>query len=364
MKERERDLQAQLERCRQELRASETHFRNIIDRNADGILVVNLDGVVRFANAAAESIFGRRSEDLVGEVFGFPLVFGETTEVDLIHRDGEAITAEMRTTETEWEGERCHLVSLRDITARKRVEDALASKAEELARSNAELQRFAFVASHHLQEPLRTVIGHLQLVERICDDELGAQARQSVRYAVDGAFQMRQMIKDLLKFSEVDKRAGEIGPVNAANVADQALRRLEEMIEESGAEVKRDSLPTVTADAAQLRQVFRHLVENAIKFRDQAQSLRVYISADREGDVWRFSVRDNGIGIDPAYHESIFDLFHRLHTQDLYPGTGIGLAICRKIVERHGGRIWVESKPGEGSTFYFTLPVRETSGII
>jgi signal transduction histidine kinase len=245
-----------------------------------------------------------------------------------------------------------------DITEHKRSEEALAQQAQELARSNAELERFAYVASHDLQEPLRMVTSHLKLLEGDYKGRLDSTADEFIAHAVDGATRMQTMIKDLLAYSRVGMWGEDFEPTDCEVVFDQTLADMQVAIEESGAVVTHDPLPTVMADDLQLGQVFQNLIGNAIKFRGE-EPPRVHVSAQQEGDEWVFSVRDNGIGIDPEYADCIFEIFQRLHTQEEYPGTGIGLAICKKIVERHGGRIWVESQPGKGSTFYFTIPIKE-----
>lgn len=723
------ELKESLDKCQRELRTSKRRFQNIINKNADGILIVAMEGVVRFANPAAESIFGRHSKELVGEVFGFPLVIGERTELDLVHAGGEIITAEMRVTETEWENEPCHLVSLRDITERKQAESALSERikeltclyavhrdmqkqlpladlcerivenvaaamqypeiavpvielddqrfttgcctddlshglqaeiiaedkkwgdlwvyyaeprpfltpeeqylldgiaealglwlhhrqteealreseeryqmlfqnapmslalismkgqiitsnnaltqitgytteelkeiniqdlyrnpsqydqlraqlqrdgrlsnveieiqrkdgttfhsictvnpitfqgepvllialqditrrkkaeqalqeahdqleatlkalpdfmfeidrqghihnfysptlnhleqsredfigqnieqvfpqpavevimdaldeaaakgkhtgttyrmdnpggttwfelsastlkappdgaehfivitrdvterkqakqslkeyADRLAHSNVQLERFAFVASHHLQEPLRTVISHLQLLESRYKDQLDDQAQTHIEYPVKAALHMRTLIRDLLNFSATESGRSVFTLTDCEVIVKQALEALQDIIEEKKGEVTHDPLPKVMADKVQLTQLFQNLIANAIKFHREDEAPRVHISASRSENAkaWRFSIRDNGIGIAPAYHERVFEIFERLHTREEYPGTGIGLAICRKIVERHGGRIWVRSEPGKGSTFHFTIPAEE-----
>ncbi len=358
-----------LHACRDDLQTSDARFRNTIDKNADGILIVGMDGVIHFANRAAGVIFGREVDTLIERDFGFPLVAGKKAEIDLIQAPGQTLTAEMRVTQTRWEGAACHLVSLRDITDRKQAEQALEDYAADLARSNAELERFAFVASHHLQEPLRTVILHLQLLERRHGSELDPEARTSIAYAIAGASHMRQLIGDLLSYAKLDDRDETFTPTDCEAVMTRALKALRGPIAGSGAVVTRDPLPTVVADEVQMQQLFEELLENAIKFRDADRSLRIHIAATQSppasssqrgedrGAVWHFSIADNGIGIEPAYHDRIFDIFYRLHTQDAYPGTGIGLALCRKIVARHQGRIWIDSTPGEGTTIHFTLPV-------
>jgi PAS domain S-box-containing protein len=242
----------------------------------------------------------------------------------------------------------------RDITERRLTEDTLRQQAEELARSNKELEQFAYVASHDLQEPLRIVSSYVQLLARRYQGKLDQEADEFIAFAVEGANRMKILINDLLAFSRVGTRGRELAPVAMDDVFDRVVSNLQLAIEESGATVTHDPLPQVLADDVQTVQLLQNLIANAIKFRSQ-EPPRVHIGARRQGDRWLFFVRDNGIGIDPQYNERIFILFQRLHNRDEYPGTGIGLAICRKIVERHGGRIWLESEPGNGTTFYFTL---------
>ena len=246
----------------------------------------------------------------------------------------------------------------REIGERKQAEEALARYAEELRRSNADLEQFAYVASHDLQEPLRMVSNYTQLLAKRYTGKLDADADEFIAYAVDGATRMRTLINDLLAFSRVGTRGKELAPVNMEAPLADALGNLQLAVEESGAAVTHDPLPQVLADDVQMVQLLQNLIANAIKFRSP-QPPRVHVGARRQGDSWLLFVRDNGIGIDPKYADRIFIIFQRLHNRDEYTGTGIGLAICKKIVERHGGRIWVESRPGEGATFYFTLPKRE-----
>jgi PAS domain S-box-containing protein len=235
-----------------------------------------------------------------------------------------------------------------DITERKRAE-------EELQRSNAELQQFAYVASHDLQEPLRMVSSYTQLLAECYQGQLDAQADKFIAFATEGATRMQQLLEDLLDYSRVSRRPQPFEPINCTTILKDVLTDLAVTMQESSAVVTADSLPTVLGDRTQLRQLLQNLISNAIKFRREEPPV-VHISAEPQEDFWLFTVRDNGIGIDPQFAERIFVLFQRLHSRQEYPGTGIGLAICKKIVERHAGRIWVESHLGEGSTFYFTLP--------
>jgi PAS domain S-box-containing protein len=242
-----------------------------------------------------------------------------------------------------------------EVQERKRTEAALALRSEELTRSNAELEQFAYVASHDLQEPLRMVGSFVQLLERRYKDVLDAKGREHIGYAVDGARRMQMLIQDLLAFSRVGTQGKEFTPTNFNSVVRSVLNNLREAIGESGAKVKCDPLPTLRADGTQIGQLFQNLISNAVKFRGE-HSPTIQITAEPTDNCWKFAVRDNGIGIDQRHSERIFLIFQRLHSRREYVGTGIGLAICKKIVDRHGGRIWVESEPGEGSTFLFTLP--------
>ena len=236
-----------------------------------------------------------------------------------------------------------------------KTSQALEQSVIELTRSNADLQQFAYVASHDLQDPLRMVASYTQLLARRYKGKLDPDADEFITFAVEGATRMQQLIKDLLAFSRVTSQRTAYKPMECNLALEAALKNLHMAIEKQQAMVTYDPLPTVMADGTQLTQLFQNLISNAIKFRGD-QPPRVHLSAARNKNEWLFSVRDNGIGIDPQYADRIFIIFQRLHTSADYPGTGIGLALCKKIVEQHGGRIWVDSHPGQGATFYFTLP--------
>ncbi|MGH7962365.1 MAG: sensor histidine kinase, partial [Candidatus Binatia bacterium] len=242
----------------------------------------------------------------------------------------------------------------RDMTERKRAEKELARQAAELQRSNTELEQFAYIASHDLQEPLRTVNNFTQLLAKRYQGNLDADADEFMGYITEGATRMQQLIRDLLAYSQVGKQGQEFTPTDCEAVLERTLHMLQMRIEESGGQVTHAPLPTLAVDAGQLEQLFQNLIGNALKFRGP-EPPRVHVSAQQNGRQWVFSVRDNGIGLDPQQAERIFQVFQRLHTRKAYPGTGIGLAICKKIVEQHGGRIWVESQPGQGATFFFTI---------
>jgi signal transduction histidine kinase len=235
----------------------------------------------------------------------------------------------------------------------------LAQRTEEVERSNKDLQQFAYVASHDLQEPLRMVSSYVQLLKRRFKGRLDADADDFIAFAVDGATRMQQMIQDLLSYSRVNTHGNPPSPTHVEEVLGQVFNNLRLAIEESGARITHESLPVVAADGTQLVQLFQNLIANAIKFCSTLPP-QIHVSAEKKDPYWVFSVRDNGIGLDPDFTDRIFTIFQRLHTHKDYPGTGIGLAICKRIVERHGGSIWVKSEPGVGSTFYFTLPVGDS----
>lgn len=237
------------------------------------------------------------------------------------------------------------------MTARQDLEHSV----KELARSNAELQQFAYVASHDLQEPLRMVSSYTQLLAKRYRGRLDADADDFIGFAVDGAARMQKLIQDLLAYSRVGTRNLERQAVSMDSVLEYATDMLQLVIKDTDAAVTHESLPSIKVDERQMTQLFQNLISNAIKFRGQ-EPPRIHVSATRLDGEWLFSVHDNGIGIEPQYADRIFVIFQRLHNRDDYPGTGIGLAICKKIVERHGGRIWMESEPGKGSTFFFTVP--------
>jgi len=239
-----------------------------------------------------------------------------------------------------------------------RMVDHIEETAKNLQRSNAELEQFAYVDSHDLQEPLRMVTSFLQLLQKRYKGQLDDDADKFINYAVDGSERMRQLINDLLTFSRVGKNVNQFQLIDCRAVLDRVLLNLKMVIEDAGAEVTYDSPPTVLADEIQLVQLFQNLTGNAIKFRGK-EPPKVHISITRQNSDWLFSIRDNGIGIEPQYADRIFVIFQKLHTKSKYSGTGIGLAICKKIVENHGGRIWLQSVPDRGSVFSFTLPIKK-----
>jgi PAS domain S-box-containing protein len=372
-----------IERARAEeaLRRSEARFAGIISISSDAIVSVDEEQRIIFYNQGAEQTFGYTADEAMGQPlemlipeqhrpghalkvhqFGRSGVrarrMGERGQISGLRKNGEVFPADASISHLEVGGSRIYTAVLRDVTERVRAEEALAQQAQELARSNAELEQFAYVASHDLQEPLRMVASYTQLLARRYGDKLDEDAHEFIGYAVDGVRRMQSLISDLLAYSRVGSRGETLEKVELEGVMARTTDVLRSAIEESGATVTHDPLPAVHADPVQIGQVLQNLVGNALKFRGQAPP-HVHVGVERRDAEWVISVHDNGIGIAPEYAQRIFVIFQRLHTRAEYEGTGIGLAICKKIVERHGGRIWVESQPGHGSTFYFTLPAGE-----
>lgn len=354
------------------LRDSEARFRAVAETAIDGIISADERGLIHYWNSGAERIFGRPAADAIGRPLSMampdPLLessrlptadgkVGTTFETIGRRRDGTDCPLELSLAAwTNAQGARYFIAIVRDITERKAAERALESKADELARSNQELEQFAYVASHDLQEPLRMVSNYTQLLARRYKDQLDTDANEFIDFAVDGAKRMQALIHDLLQYARVGTRGKEFRPAPAERIVADALANLSTTVDEAHAEIQLDPLPTLVCDAGQMAQVFQNLIGNAVKFHRPGERPRVRIGAARGAGVWTITVADNGIGIEPKYFDRIFQMFQRLHGHRDYPGTGVGLALCKKIVERHGGRMRVESAPGSGTTFSFTVP--------
>lgn len=358
-----------------ELKIKDHALRSAIN----GFLIADLNGQVSYVNPSFLELTRYESEaEVIGRhVVGF---FAEEEEargllatlrryanwrgeLEVLRKDGSTFSAELFfNTVLDEDDQPIYLSgSLIDITERKEAEALVIKQTRELARSNAELEQFAYVASHDLQEPLRMVASYTQLLARRYQGMLGEDADEFIAFAVDGATRMQRLINDLLTYSRVTTKAKPFENTNLNDVLWQVMANLQVAIDESAATITSDPLPEIMADGLQMAQLFQNLIGNAIKFHSQ-EPPKVHISAEQQDGTWLFSVKDNGIGIDPQFAERIFVIFQRLHDRNEYPGTGIGLAICRKIIERHGGRIWVTSESGQGSTFFFTIPVHPFQG--
>ena len=245
--------------------------------------------------------------------------------------------------------------SIQDITAARQAEHQLQENSLELQRSNEELQQYAYVASHDLQEPLRAIAGYCSLLQRFHADDLSDEGREFLDFTIDGAKRMQALINSLLDISRVRTHGKTFQPLDLNEIVHTASDNLAAQIRETEAAVHITSLPALKGDSSQMIQLFQNLISNAIKFHQHGGKPRIVIQAEEQSDDWVISISDNGIGIDPQFHQRIFTVFQRLHTREEYSGTGIGLAICKKVVERHRGRIWLESEHGIGSTFYFSI---------
>ena len=362
--------------------ASEERFRRFFEAGLIGMTISSPQGEVVEVNDALcgmlglprAALMGRRWEDYthpedVAETLRMRnrTVAGEIEAHQMqkrfIRADGGVMHAEVAVRSIrDPDGSLRFLVGLvQDVTERIHAQQALQERTAELERSNRDLEQFAYIASHDLQEPLRMVATFTQLLQERYRGRLDAQADEFIHYAADGATRMQHLIRDLLAFSRIGSGGRELERVDSARALEQAVANLRALREESGASIVAESLPAVLANPTLLVQLFQNLVGNALKFRGSDPPL-VRVSARRAGRMWEFAVADNGIGIAPAHHERIFGLFKRLHGRERYPGTGIGLALCRKIVEHHGGAIRVESAPGRGATFYFSAPAADKQG--
>ena len=354
-----------------EIKQSKELFRILFYRSPIGTYIIQ-NGHFRLVNRQLAYILGYDEDELIGRL---SLSFVLPEDRDAVRENaikmlkgGCSLGYEFRVVNKQakikwvmetvvpvyYRRKRATLGSLIDVTERKQMEERLQQMTAEMQRSNTELEQFAYVISHDLQEPLRMVSSYTQLLAKRYGKKLDNDADEFIGYAVDGAKRMQTLLHDLLEYSRVGTRGKPFGLVNCEHVVEQAMANLKIAIEECSASVSYDTLPTVMGDEGQLVRLFQNLIGNAIKFRRE-ETPQVYISALRRNNIITFTVKDNGIGIDPQHSQSIFEIFRRLHTREEYSGTGMGLAICKKIVERHGGHISVQSQPGQGSTFYFSV---------
>ncbi|OGT17427.1 MAG: hypothetical protein A3J49_20225 [Gallionellales bacterium RIFCSPHIGHO2_02_FULL_57_16] len=348
-------------------------FEKILKGNVEGIIITDTGGNIEWVNNAFSALTGYAKDDVLGRNLGFLFVGAQNVyealcqnlnevnhqeaETWIGHKEGSKFLAKATLSAVRSDADMIthHVVEFSDITEFRYAQDKLAQRTKELSRSNQELEQFAYVASHDLQEPLRMVASYTQLIAQRYRGKLDKDADEFIGYAVDGATRMQAIINDLLMLSRVNTSNTAFAKTDTKIALDKALANLRLVIEEHGANIICGTLPVLNADGSQLTQLFQNLISNALKFRG-SNSPCVQVGAEFQDGEWVFHVRDNGIGIAPEYFERIFLLFQRLHNRTEYPGTGIGLTICKKIIDHHGGRIWVESEQGKGTTFYFTIP--------
>lgn len=356
---------------------SEIRYRRLHETMWDAFVQTDMAGQITDVNPAFTQLIGLTKDQLISKLEPditpskwhglstkiiaeqvIPKGHSEVYEKEYTRADGSTFAAEMRTfLIIDKERHPLGMWSIvRDVTQRKNIEKERERAIIALKQSNEDLKQFAYVASHDLQEPLRMVASYTQLLAERYDQQLDEKGQKFIRYAVDGASRMQALIRDLLAFSRVETHTGSFEAVDSHSALGTAIANLKKTIDESGALVTNEDLPKVLADQLQLTQVFQNLVANSIKFQKPSTTPRIHICAQRQNMHWRFSVEDNGIGIEPKYEAKVFEVFQRLHTRLEFPGTGIGLALCKRIINRHHGRIWFESSPGRGTTFYFTLP--------
>lgn len=358
-----------IQQLRTLLAETQRRLASLMEHLPEGVLMMDTDLRLVLANPAARFYLADLTDTVVGEILthlgGYPIETLLAASPDGLYHEIEVNRPSSLVFEVAVQPLHMGLAAggwvllIRDSTERKQFEQALAQYTDELARSNAELEQFAYVASHDLQEPLRVVTSYVQLLQKRYRSQLDADADIFIANAVDGVQRMQQLIQDLLAYSRVGNQGNALEPTDCGTVLERTLKTLRVALEENHAVVTHDALPTVIADATQLERVLQNLLRNAITFRSGSPPV-IHIGAERQGAMWVMSVRDNGIGIAPEFVDRIFLIFQRLHAQHTYPGTGMGLAICKKIIERHGGRIWVVSQPGKGATFFFTLPAYDT----
>jgi chemotaxis family two-component system sensor kinase Cph1 len=360
-------------KSKEELRQTNRYNRELLEVSIDPLVTIGSNGNITDANKAVELVTGYSRDELIGTDFsnyftdsdkakaGYKEVFRrgfvKNYSLEIQHKNGD-ITPVMYNASV-YKNEEGDIIGVfaaaRDISQLKRAENKLHNVINKLELSNKELEEFAYVASHDLKEPLRMITSFLQLLERKYADSLNEEAKDFINYAVDGANRMDMMIHDLLEYSRVESKEIEFSYLNSEKIVKQSLANLKPFIEENHAVITHDTLPVIYANEPQMVQLFQNLISNGIKYCDK-KSPRIHISSINKDNDYVFKVKDNGIGIDKAQLKRIFTIFQRLHTIDEYNGTGIGLAISKKIIQNHRGKIWAESEPGIGTTFYFTIP--------
>lgn len=367
-----------------DLSHAEEKFRLVVEAAPNALVVVNDDGCIALVNKQTENLFGYRRQELIGQPInllipdrfrqrhdGFRREFQQNREYRPMDRgrelfgrcrDGTEVPVEIGLSPVETPTGTLVLASLIDISKRKRAEALLELKREELERSNKDLEQFAYVASHDLQEPLRAISGFVEILQKRYVKQLDERANEYIRHVTEGCDRMRALIDDLLAFSRIGRIEGQVLRADCEAAVETALSNLSASVRESGAQITRDPMPVVRVEPSHVVMLIQNLVGNAIKFREPSKTPQIHIATRKDGDRARISICDNGIGIAPEHFERIFRVFQRLHTRNEYPGTGIGLAICKRIVEHSGGEISVESAPGRGTAFHFDLPLDQSEG--
>lgn len=351
-------------------------YRALVEAAPDAIVIIDGEGLIRLVNVQAERLFGYTREQMVGQAIemliperlrdqhrrhrtGYARAprrrpMGTGLELRALHKDGTEFPVEISLGPLQTDQDALVTAAIRDVTDRKAVERQLADYADNLRRSNRELEQFAYIASHDLRAPLRSLTGFSQLLQRRHGDKLQGEAAEFLGYITQSAEQMQALIDDLLAYSRVARVDPGRREVDCEALIAKVEQQLKAIVDARGARITHDPLPRVLGVEHEFMQLFLNLISNGLKFQP-GPAPSVHVTARTVGADWQFSVTDRGIGIAPEYQERIFMIFQRLHTTEEYEGTGVGLAICKKIVEHHGGRIWVESEPGKGSMFHFTL---------
>jgi PAS domain S-box-containing protein len=353
---------------------NETMYRTLIEMSPD-IVMIHQYGKIVYANPALEKLLTTRTLDNIIGMNVFDLLHPDSratvrnniqddldgtvtpmTEVRIVRGDGSIVTFEGKGRRILYKGKPAIMVVIRDVTERKAAEQKLREYTENLKRSNDDLELFASIATHDLQEPIRGIVTYSQLLLSQCRNGQNSRTEQYLKIIENSGLRMNTLVSDLREYSRVRTKAKPLEPVDTETIFTDALSTLRLVIKETRASITHDQLPVVLCDGTQVTQVFQNIIDNAIKFRKKGIAPEIQITAAPRNGMWQFAIRDNGIGIPPEYTDKIFILFERLHGRDTYPGTGLGLALCKQIIERHGGRIWIDSEVGVGSTFFFTLP--------
>lgn len=364
-----------LKRTEVALLESEEKYRTLIEMSPDAI-VIHDGGIILYANPATAHLFhASHPENIIGRD-AFTIIHPDSqaisrtvaekdkegistlpTEIQVIRKDGTIMTVEGRGRRIQYQGKPAIEVILRDVTERKKSEQQLREYAANLKRSNEDLELFAYIATHDLQEPIRGIVAYSQLLLAECRSDHSSQTKKYLENIARDGLRLNTLVADLQEYLRVRSGGRPFAPTDMERILQDTLHTLHRQVTETQATITHDPLPIVQADSSQMTQVLQNLLANAMKFQQKGIAPTVHVSASSLDGMWQFSVRDNGVGIPEGYFEKIFILFERLYPRDTYPGTGLGLALCKRIVERHGGRMWVESDEGRGSTFYFTLPV-------